>query len=87
MSEAIPQWTPAGPPDVLLPPWVEPEISMDEILDLTYEAYAVLIYRRSGRYLGIYPDRESAEKADPYRYSRLYLPDGILPWETASEAI
>ena len=74
-------WPPDWMPDVILPPGIEPEITMDELLDRTPEEYAVLVYRRSGRFLGTYASREEADAADPYCYVRALLPGGRLPWE------
>ena len=75
------QWIPDRPPDVLLPPDKEPEISMEELLDTDLEAYGRLYYMRSGRYLGGYESWEEAGAADKYRFVRQFLPGGVLPWE------
>jgi hypothetical protein len=74
-------WPPDWVPDAILPPGVKPVISLDELLDCSPEEYAALVYRRSGRFLGVYASREEADQADEYRYARALLPGGRLPWE------
>jgi hypothetical protein len=73
-------WPPDWLPDALLGPDQEPVISMEELLTSSSEESAIMYYRRSGRFLGEYPDKETAAAADPYRYVRSLL-GGILPWE------
>ncbi len=75
-------WPPNWLPDAILPPGVEPEISMDELLDNSAEELAVLYYRRSGRICDPHPELfEDAEEVDLYCYVRPQLPGGLLPWE------
>ncbi len=76
----VDEWQPSGPPKVLLPPDIEPDITMDELC-LEIEDFGRLYYERSGRYLGTYATREEANAADAYRFTRGYLPGGRLPWE------
>lgn len=76
----IPIWIPSGPPEALLPPDVEPEITLDEMMIGTV-AFGQLYYKRSGRYLGVYRHLESGTTVDAYYYARRYLPGGRLPWE------
>jgi hypothetical protein len=75
-------WPPNWLPDTILPPGVEPEISMEELLDNSAEENAVLYYRRSGRIRDPHPELfEDAEEVDLYCYIRPLLPGGLLPWE------
>jgi hypothetical protein len=69
----IPVWPPDWLPDILLPPWQEPEFSLEELLNYTDDEYRILYYRRSGRFLGVYATREEADAADQYRYVRQLL--------------
>jgi hypothetical protein len=78
-------WPPDWMPDVILPPGVQPVITMEELLDWTIDEYAVMVYKRSGRFLGEYSSREEAEAADEYRYVRALLPGGKLPWEAGED--
>lgn len=78
-------WIPDKPPRALLPPYVEPEFTLNELCDLSDEEYAREYYMRSGQYLGIYATREEADKADKYRYTRRFCPGGKLPWEKTKE--
>jgi hypothetical protein len=68
-------WEPDRLPDQLLPPNVEPVITLEELLKSDAEQYARLYYQRSGRYLGAGPVR------DPYFYVRKFLNGRPLPWE------
>lgn len=74
-------WEPDRLPDQLLPPNVDPIITLDEIINSGPEEYAKLYYMRSGRYLGVYPDRAAADAADPYCFVRKFLGGRPLPWE------
>jgi hypothetical protein len=74
-------WIPTGPPKRLLPPDIEPIISMEEVCELDPEDYRRIYYERSGRFWGLFDTREGADRADPYRYARKFIPGGTLPWE------
>lgn len=73
-------YIPDSAPAVLLPPGEKPVITMDEICNR--DDYEKIVYRRSGRYLSVYATSEEAARADPYRFARVFLPGGVLPWET-----
>jgi hypothetical protein len=72
---------PSGPPKVILPPNIEPHISMAELCYSNPDLYARMLYERSGRYTSVYNDREEADRTDKYKFTRPFLPGGVLPWE------
>lgn len=72
---------PTGPPKMVLPPDVEPDIDIGEMLDIGKENFALVYYLRSGRYLACTRTWEDIDKLDKYRFTRPWLPDGKLPWE------
>ncbi len=71
---------------MLLPPDVEPEFTLDEMID--HAEYGRLYYLRSGRYLGVYAGvtYKAYLDCDEYYYARQYLPGGVLPWERKNGA-
>ncbi len=75
-------WIPTYPPKRLLPPDIDVNMTLDELIDLPQDEYSRIYYERSGRFLGIFDTREEADQADPYRFARKFIPGGKLPWET-----
>jgi hypothetical protein len=75
----IPLCIPDGPPAALLPPGEEPEITLDEMIDVA--EFGRLYYQRSGRYLGVFSEYRQVRRVDEYYYARQFLPGGRLPWE------